>query len=167
MWTVIKYKTHEFYNLKNSFIKILGDQPEFYNPKIKYEKYINNKLKIYKKDILDNYLFCWHDKFNDKKKINLLKNSPGVIYFLQGYQSNQKDLKSFINFCKSNEDSTGFLMQSFFSIVKKTKGKFISGPFTQMIFDILENKEKKLKVLLNNVNVTISKKTKSLLYSYI
>ena len=96
MWTVIKYKTHEFNNLKNSFIKILGEQPEFYNPKIRYEKYIHNKLKIYKKDILDNYLFCWHDKFNDKKKISLLKNSPGVIYFLQGYQSNQKDLKSFI-----------------------------------------------------------------------
>ena len=44
MWTVIKYKINELSIMKASFREILGDQPEFYSPKIKYEKYINNKL---------------------------------------------------------------------------------------------------------------------------
>jgi|TARA_Y100000031_G_C8179435_1_gene365709 hypothetical protein len=167
MWIVAKYKINEFYNLKDSFSKILDGKAEFYNPKIKYQKYINNKLKIYSKNILDNYLFCRHDEFVDKKKISLLKNSRGLIYFLQGCESNQKNLNNFVEFCKSNEDSAGFLKQSFFSVAKKTKGQFISGPFTQMFFDILEDKEKKLKVLLNNINVTISKNSSNLLYSSI
>ena len=55
----------------------------------------------------------------------------------------------------------------FFKIIEKTKAKFISGPFTQMIFDIIEDRGGKLKVLLNNVNITISRSSKKLLYSYI
>ena len=39
MWVVAKYKPKEFKLLKNSFFKILGEMPEFYSPKIKYEKY--------------------------------------------------------------------------------------------------------------------------------
>jgi len=167
MWTVIKYKSNEFNNLKNSFSKILHEKSKFYNPKIKYQKYIHSKLKVYNKNILDNYLFCWNSEFQDIKKVSLLKNARGLIYFLQGYGSNQKDLNKFINFCKSNEDSAGFLKQSFFSAATKSKGKFISGPFTQMMFDILKNNEKKLRVLLNNVNVTISKNPNNLLYNYI
>ena len=76
-------------------------------------------------------------------------------------------MNKFVNFCKSNEDKNGFLKQSFFKILKKTKAKFISGPFTQMIFEIIEEKEKKLKILLNNINITISEKSNKLLYSYI
>ena len=50
MWVVLKYKQKEFKTLKRSFFKILGDMPEFYNPKIKYEKFINNKLNVYEKN---------------------------------------------------------------------------------------------------------------------
>ena len=63
MWTIIKYKVSEFSILKNSFCKILGDMPEFYAPKIKYEKYINNKLKIFETNILEGYVICKHNKF--------------------------------------------------------------------------------------------------------
>ena len=165
MWVVLKYKTKEFNTLKNTFIKVLGDSPEYYFPKIKYQKYINKKLKFFEKNILDNYLVCKHEKFKDSDIINALKNSPGLIYFVTGYQYNQKELNNFIEFCKSNEDSYGFLCQSFFNTLEKTKLKFISGPFTQMIFDIVERKGNKLKVLLNNINVTITTKTSKLLYS--
>ena len=34
MWVVLKYKPKEFEILKDSFFKILGEMPEFYNPKI-------------------------------------------------------------------------------------------------------------------------------------
>ena len=167
MWVVLKYKPKEFEILKDSFFKILGEMPEFYNPKYKYERYINNKLKTFEKSILNNYLICKHNKFKDPKIVNILKNSRGLIYFLSGCEFNQKQLEEFIKFCRLNEDANGFLTQSFFKIIKKTKAKFISGPFTQMIFDIIEDKGGKLKVLLNNVNMTISKSSKNLLYSYI
>ena len=65
-----------------------------------------------------------------------------------------------------HEDEGGFLKQNFFK-TKKNKAKFISGPFTQMVFDIIEEKGLKLKILINNMNMTISKSTNNLLYSYI
>ena len=150
MWVVLKYKPKEFEILKDSFFKILGEMPEFYNPKYKYERYINNKLKTFEKSILNNYLICKHNKFKDPKIVNILKNSRGLIYFLSGCEFNQKKLEEFIKFCRLNEDANGFLTQSFFKIIKKTKAKFISGPFTQMIFDIIEDRGGKLKVLLKN-----------------
>jgi|TARA_Y100000294_G_C8517273_1_gene321394 hypothetical protein len=167
MWVVFNYKSKELQTLKNSFFKILGGTPEFYSPKIKYEKYINNKRKTFEKNILNNYVICNHHKFSNSKFINLLKNCKGLNYFLSGSEYNQNELEKFVTFCKNNEDENGFLKQSFFTVTKKNKGKFISGPFTQMIFDIIEEKEKKIRILLNNVNVTISKQSKNLLYSYI
>jgi hypothetical protein len=167
MWIVAKYKTKELNILKESFLKVLGEMPEFYNPKIKYERYINNKLKTFEKSILDNYLICKHEKFKEREFLNILKNSRGLNYFLSGYEFNQKEINKFINFCKSNEDANGFLTQNFFKIKKSKKAKFISGPFTEMIFHIIEDRGKKLKVLVNNMNITISKDSNNFLYSYI
>ena len=67
MWIVVKYKTKELKTLKSSFFRALGEMPIFYSPRIQYQKYINNKLKVYEKNILDNYLICKHDKFSDTK----------------------------------------------------------------------------------------------------
>ena len=167
MWIALKYKPKEFEILKDSFFKILGEMPEFYNPKYKYELYINNKLKTFEKNILNNYLICRHNKFKNPEIVNTLKNSRGLIYFLNGCEFNQKELEEFVKFCKLNEDESGFLTQNFFRIIQKTKGKFTSGPFTQMIFDIIEDNRGKLKILLNNINMTISKSPKNLLYNYI
>ena len=167
MWIVVQYKTKEFKILKESFYKILGEMPEFYVPKVKYEYFINNQLKVFEKNILSNYIFCKHSTFQNAKSVNALKNSRGLIYLLNNFQFNQNELEKFISFCKINEDKDGFLKQSFFKIAQKTKAKFISGPLTQMIFDIIEDKGKKLKISLNNLNVTISRSTKNFLYSYI
>ena len=167
MWVVAKYKLKELETLKDSFCKIIGDKPEFYIPKIKQEYYKNNKLKIIKKNILSNYIICKHSKFKDLKFISKLNHSRGLIYLLKNSNINQNNLESFVKFCKSHEDSKGFLRQTFFEITKKTKAKFISGPLTQMIFSIIEDEGKKLKILLNNVNITIPKNSSKLLYSYI
>ena len=156
MWIVVKYKSKEYKTLKESFFRILGEMPEFYNPKIKFEK-----------NLLDNYLMCRHYKFNDTAVINLLKNSRGLTYLLNGHEFNQKEISDFIKFCKSKEDLNGFLTQSFFNISKRKKAKFISGPFTQLIFDIVENKGKKLKIVLNNLNMTIGNNSNNYLYSCI
>ena len=139
----------------------------YYCPKIKYEKYVKNKIKVFEKNILENYLICKHDKFDDQSILSKLKNLKGLNYILAGSKHNQKEIEDFVKFCKSNEDDFGFLNQGFFNITKDTKAKFISGPFTQMMFDIVEKKGKKLKILLNNLNITITKKTSNLLYSNI
>ena len=167
MWIVAKYKSKELETLKQSFSKIIGDIPEFYIPKIRHEYYVNNKLKIAQKNILSNYIICKHKKFDDLRFLSRLKNSRGLIYFLKNSNLNQSSLENFVNFCKTHEDQRGFLKQTFFQIAKKTKGKFISGPLTQMIFIIIEDEGKKLKILLNNINVTIPKNSSNLLYSYI
>ena len=167
MWIVARYKPNELKLLKECFFKILGEMPEFYNPKVKYERYVNNRLKMFQKNILDNYLICKHDNFNDARLVNALKNSRGLVYFLQGYKSNQRELDNFVKFCKSNEDKNGFLKQSFFRIIINNKAKFTSGPFTQMIFEILEDKGRKLKILLNNIKMTIPKQSGNFLYSHI
>ena len=101
MWIVAKHKPKEFEILKESLFKVLGETPEFYSPKIKYTKYLNNKLKFYEKKILDDYIICKHKKFCDKAFVNILKNSRGLIYFLKGNEFNQKELCKFIKFCKS------------------------------------------------------------------
>ena len=167
MWIVAKYKLKELETLKESFSKIIGDMPEFYIPRIRQEYYINNKLKNIKKNILSNYIICKHSKFKDLKFLNRLNNSRGLIYLLKDSNLNQNNLESFVKFCRSHEHSSGFLRQTFFEITKKTKAKFISGPLTQMIFNIIEDEGKKLKILINNVNITIPKNSSNLLYSYI
>ena len=54
MWVVLKYKSNELEILKKSFSETLGEMPEFYIPKIKYERYVNNKRKVYEKKINKN-----------------------------------------------------------------------------------------------------------------
>ena len=167
MWIVLKFKLGECEILKNSISKVLGCMPEFYNPKIKLQKHVNNKLKIYKKYVLNNYLICKHEKFKNRSLVNSLKNIRGLNYFLEGFEHNQKELENFVKYCKSNEDIDGFLKQSFFNISHKIQCKFVSGPFTEMIFNVIENKGKKLKILIKNLNITVSKNSKNLLYSNI
>ena len=38
------------------------------------------------------------------------------------------------------------------------KAKFLSGPFTNMVFEIIEKQKNKLKILVGNVVTTISDK---------
>jgi len=47
----------------------------------------------------------------------------------------------------------------FFNFQKIKKGKFLSGPFTNLMFEVIENQKEKLKVLIGNITTIISKKT--------
>ena len=164
MWVVLKYKKSELGFLEHDFKKKLGDLPIIFRPRIKYQKLIRNKLQFFENDVLDDYLICYHEKFKNLKILSILKNLRGLKYFLNHSHNNQKEIISFINYCKNNQGEDGFLKQSFFSIANKAKAKFISGPFAQIMFDVLDNQEKKLKVLINNLNITISKNSTNLLY---
>ena len=157
MWIVIKYKKKEFDFLKKDFKKALGDLPLIFRPKIKYEKFIKNKLHLLEKDILGDYLICHHKKFQEAGMLVILKNLRGLKYFLIDSKINQKEIINFIDHCRKNQDREGYIQQSFFDFSNIKKGIFLSGPFTNMIFNVVENQRYHLKVLVGKITTTITK----------
>ena len=157
MWIVLKYKRKEFSLLKRDFRKILGDLPLFFRPKYEYQKLVKNKVRFLEKDILDDYLICYHDKFKNINMLTMLKNSRGLKYFLADSRNDQEEIINFINYCKRNQDFDGYIKQSFFEFQNMKRGMFLSGPFTNMIFNVIENQRNKLKVLIGKVTTTITK----------
>ena len=63
----------------------------------------------------------------------------------------------FINCCKSFEDSEGYLKTNFFSALKTKYAEFLSGPFANMMFEIISEQKNKLKILIGTSTATIEK----------
>ena len=158
MWIIIKIKKNNIEIFKNSLKEFTGEKVFFYQPKIQYDHLqINGKSKTIKKNILGNYIFCNHDFFKDLHFINRIKSLKGLDYVLLGHLNQQKDILRFINHCKKNENSKGYLQQTFFEKTIKDKAQFISGPFVNMIFEIISKQNNKLKIILNNRFLTLNK----------
>ena len=89
--------------------------------------------------MLNDYMFCFHEKFNNKNFLQILNYIKGLKYFLPNFIEAQKDIKNFIFACKENEDKNGFVTQNFFNLknFKDKEYKFQSGPFTNLIFKII------------------------------
>ena len=68
------------------------------------------------------------------------------------------DWLKFIDYCKTFENKEGYLTQSFFQTIVTNKAKFISGPFTNMVFEIIERQKNKLKILIGSIVTTIPNK---------
>ena len=156
MWVVAKIKKREVKIFKGDLIEKLSKDIQFYCPKIEYIKYSGDKAKRFEKFILENYIFCYHKKFEKANFVNEYKFLKGLEYFLEGCNQNQRNIIIFIEYCKAYENEKGYLTQSFFKTTIKGKAKFISGPFTNMIFEIIEKQRNKLKILVGNVVTTIS-----------
>ena len=75
---------------------------------------------------------------------------------MKGHEAAQTEIIKFINYCKTFENENGYIKQTFFKTTIIKKGKFISGPFANMIFEILEKQKNKLKILVGNIVTTIS-----------
>ena len=69
MWTIIKINRNKFGFLKGDFEKKLGNKFKIYNPKIRFQKNKKNKVFFKELPILGDYLFCFHESFNDPKVI--------------------------------------------------------------------------------------------------
>ena len=108
------------------------------------------------KFVLENYIFCFNKKFEDQKTFQILRFVKGLQYFLPGCFSEQKNINNFIDYCKSFEDSLGFLKFSFFNKIEKNYIKFVSGPFTNMVFKILLKNKDKIKVLIGDIPISVS-----------
>ncbi len=156
MWIVAKVKTKELNIFKVKLVEKLGKDIKFYHPKIEYSKYIKDKVKRKELPILENYIFCFHTKFNESNFLSTISFVKGLQYFLKGHEFAQTEIIKFINYCKTFENENGYLKQSFFKTTIIKKGRFISGPFANMIFEILERQKNKLKILVGNIVTTIS-----------
>ena len=159
MWVLAKYKINELETMKNCLKKSLDESIVFYNPKIKYQKYVKNNLHTYEKFILEGYIICKHTKFEDCKTLAKLKSTKGLQYFLNGHFKNQIEIHEFIKKCKTHEDADAYLKQDFFESAIHTKARFISGLFTNMIFSIISKQKNKLKIKIGNITTTIDNKS--------
>jgi hypothetical protein len=163
MWTVVKIKKKELNIFKKNLTEKIGKDIKFYYPKVEYHKYFNNRIKKFEKLILENYIFCHHKKFKDHTNIAQVKFIRGLEYFIDGYEKNQNEIVKFIEYCKSFENKEGYITPAFFKTMVTKKGQFVSGPFTNMMFEIIERQKNKLKILVGNIVTTISDK-KNYLY---
>jgi len=159
MWIVAKIKLKNLETFKKNLSEKIGEDIKFYHPKVEYHKYFGNKVKKFEKFILENYIFCFHKNFKISSCINKYRSTRGLDYFLEGYNQDQNQILNFIDYCRSFEDKKGYLTQSFFMATVTKKAKFISGPFTNVIFEILEKQKNKLKILIGNIVTTVPNKT--------
>ena len=161
MWAIVKFKKKELnIFIKDLQSKLIGNL-NYYLPKVK-KTIKKNKCFIDKTSyLLEDYIFVYHENFSNPKILSYLQNSKGLIYFLNDYIYSQKNIKEFIDYCKKNEDQNGFIKKSLIELINKKYYKFKSGPFENMIFQLLEKKEKDLRVrvgkfdnflLINNYN---------------
>ena len=156
MWIVIKYKRNEFNFLKKGLTETLGNLPIIFRPKVKFQKLIKNKIQYIENDILEDYLLCYDGKFTKNNILNHLKNLKGLKYILGNSRNSQNEIVNFIEYCKSNQGIDGYIKQSFFNFDEIKKGVFLSGPFTNMFFTVINRQKNRLKILIGNMTTTIS-----------
>jgi hypothetical protein len=157
MWIVAKIKKNNSEIFKKEFIKKISSNIVFYEPKYIYNSFIKGKKILKKKLLLENYIFCKHDNF-DKVNIKHLQFIKGLSFFLDGHLFSQNCISDFINNCKSYEDDEGNIKSIFFKKIVSTKGKFISGPFKDIIFKIIKKNKNNLLISFDNIVTTVSDK---------
>ena len=162
MWTILKYEKKKFQFLKEDLTKKLDKNFVFYNPKIKIQKFKNNKLINSEIEVLGNYIFCFHKNFQKIENFNYLQFCRGLKYFLNGHKQSQSEIENFIKKCKTLEDQNGYISHTLFELNLKSKYKFASGPFVEKIFQIIDLQKNKINILMGNIKTTV--KTQEFLF---
>ena len=157
MWAVLKIDKKNLSLLKNDFFKRLGKDVKFFMPKLKLKKFVKKKIYFKESFLLGDYMLCFHKDFSKKSVLTSLKYCKGLKYFLMDFLNSQKEIEKFISKCKENEDENGFLKSTFFDFANSKSYEFISGPFTNMIFNIINENKLSIKALLGNYTIIVSK----------
>ena len=157
MWTILKFDKKKIEFLKKDLSKKLGEDFVIYSPKLFLQKYKNNKLINRELNLLDDYLLCFHKDFKYPTTINKLKFCRGLKYFLSGFIQSQKEIKNFVDKCKSSENKAGYLSQSFYKLNIHSKYKFATGPFSEKIFEIINLQKNRINIMMGNIKTTIKK----------
>ncbi len=158
MWAVLKYDKKYLNVLKSEFLKKLGKNCRFYQPKIKYDKYFKNKLVQKELLLLGNYLFLYHNNLKCEKFLKNLKYIKGLKYFLNGHSRSQVEINHFINFCNEAEDKNGYIKKSFINLISNGYYKFKTGPFADKIFKLLNLNREYIEIMLGNLKTKVKYK---------
>lgn len=159
MWTVLKFHKSKLSLFKEDLIENLGKDFQLYIPKIRIQRYKKNKLINIDVNLLGDYLFCYHESFKNKKTISSMKFIKGLKYFLNGFCESQESIKEFIKECKSTENDEGFVSREILDLQLEKKYKFLNGPFSNQIFEILKLQKEKIIIATGNLTTTIRKKS--------
>lgn len=158
MWTVIKIKLKDLNLLKKDLDSKLNSDYKIYAPKILFNtRDHKNKIKMKQVHLLDDYIFCFSEKFKDKKYLELIKFSRGLKIIINSFGSSQIEILNFIQKCKYHEIRNELISSNFFEIKHDKLYKFKSGIFTNHIFKVLEVQKEKIKVLMGNLNIFFDK----------
>ena len=158
MWTVLKFDKKVLALLKTDLFLKLGKNFKIYIPKLKIQKYKNNKLINKEINLLGDYLFFYHENLANKEMIENLKFARGLKCILQGFEVCQNDINNFVEKCKSSECENGYVSKDFFNLELNRAYKFSSGPFTDKIFQIINFQRNRIKIIMGNIETTINKK---------
>ena len=160
MWIVAKIKNNNIETFKKEFAKkVFEKNIQFYEPSFIYKYFSKGKEIEKKKHLLENYVFCKHEKFSELN-LKRFKFIKGLQFFLDGHTYSQQSIINFIETCKSHEDKNGLIKNSFFKIILTDKGKFVSGPFKNLVFDLIKKNKNSLKISAGNFLLTVSDKVK-------
>jgi len=159
MWAIIKFDKKRLHLLLEDFTKKFGKDYKIYIPKLKLQKYKNNKITGKEINLLGDYMFCFHTSFDKSEVISANKNLRGLKYFLLGFKESQKEINSFIKTCKSFENEKGYLLNNFYDLTINRSYQFFSGPFTNKIFRIIEIQKNKINILMGNLRTTVKKES--------
>ena len=162
MWLVAKIKKKEFKIFKQNLNQKLKTDLKFYQPK--FLKIISKKNKIIQKEVplISNYIFINHPEFSKIELVNFLSFTKGLDYFLKTSLFNQIQILDFIKSCKNYEDENGYIKPNFFKCLVNYKAKFLTGPFANKVFQVIEKKENFIKIMLNDLNIKLTDKAKYL-----
>ena len=159
MWMVFNIKLNNLKIFTKSLSeKIHSSHLETYMPKILTEKWSKGKKLYSEKLLLGKYVFCYDEKFKNQKYLNNIKFTKGLNYILNNRESDQNDIKNFINTCKKYESKKGYLRQEFFKQIDLKKGFFLNGPMKNLFFEIINSEKNRVKIRIGDLNVVSSNK---------
>lgn len=158
MWAVFKVDKKKIEEFKLEINSKLKSDCVFYNPKILIHDYKKNKIIFKEQALLDDYIFCFNSRFSENGILNTTKFIKGLKYLLYGFKQTQGQIVEFIDKCKKAENDKGYLTPDFLELILNSKYKFMSGPFANLIFEIIKFQKNKIKILIGNKVTTIKKR---------
>lgn len=158
MWTIVKIDKKRLNFFKDDITKKLGSGCIFYSPKLIVQKYKNSRLINKEFNLLGDYIFCFHSEFKNPLTLCKLKFTKGLKYFLSGFLQSQNEISDFVTKCKRAEDKKGYLSINFCDLKSNKNYKFVSGPFTEKIFKIINLQKNNIEILMGNIRTKINKK---------
>lgn len=159
MWIIMKFDKKRLNLLKEDLTKKLGRNYQIYIPKLSIQKFKNKKIINKEINLLGDYLFCFHEDFKKNETLNKLKFCRGLKNLLDGFHKAQLEIEKFILLCKKFENKSGYLSNAFHKLTKNYHYKFVSGPFTEKVFEIINLQKNKIEIMLGNIKTTVKKQS--------